>query len=208
MRIADDLGYIVRVQDTWVPDAYTTVFQSDEWQALRQELRGLGTFGKMADNGLWGLLSFDGTQQKRVRWTDKAGTRQEKVADLHGIRETHSIGVALAVTSRVREKLWHAIQATGAVYAATDGIIAPEIRPCPLSDEWVLKERFTYLDIKDVGLYSWINDKSPITQYLGGGKDRFDSADGKKGYLVGDLDSNTIPTTSIRELHKRGTLLP
>jgi hypothetical protein len=206
MRIADDLGYIVRVNESWVPDAFTSAFQSDKWLELRQELRKLGTFGKMADNGLWGLLSFDGTKQKRIRWTDKAGTRQEKVADIHGIRETHAIGVALSVTSRVREKLWHAIQATGAVYAATDGIIAPVVTPSPLSDEWVLKERYTYLDIKDVGLYSWINDKSPITQYLGGGKARFDAADGKKGYQFGDAETNTIPATSIKELHKAGKI--
>lgn len=203
MRIADDLGYLVRVQDTWVPDAFTEVFQSEAWQELRQELRGLGTFGKMADNGLWGLLSFDGTKQKRIRWTDKAGTKHEKVADIHGIRETHAIGVALAVTSRVREKLWHAIQATAAVYSATDGIIAPDPTPSPLSDQWILKERFTYLDIKDVGLYAWVNDKSPIMQYLGGGKARFDAADGKKGYLFGDPETNTIPSASIRELHRK-----
>lgn len=207
MRIADDLGYIVREpQQTWVPDDFTSAFQADEWQELRRGLRALGRFGKMADNGLWGLLSFDGTKQKRIRWTDKAGTKQEKVADIHGIRETHAIGVALAVTSRVREKLWHAIQATGAVYAATDGIIAPDPTPSPLSDQWVLKERYTYLDIKDIGLYSWINDRSPITQYLGGGKDRFDAADGKKGYQFGDPETSTIPTASIRELHLKGTL--
>jgi hypothetical protein len=207
MRIADDLGYIVRVQETWVPDHFTTAFQTDEWQELRQELRKLGALGKMADNGLWGLLNFDGTKQKRVRWTDKAGTTQEKIADINGIRETHAIGVGLSVTSRVREKLWHAIAATGAVYAATDGIIAHYPSPIPLSDQWVVKEHYDYLDIKDVGCYAWVNRKSPITQYLGGGKARFDAAEGKRGYLVGDLEANTIAAASIKELHKRKTLI-
>lgn len=202
MRIADDLGFLVRVNESWVPDAFTEAFQSDEWQALRRELRTLGMFGKMADNGMWGLLSFDGTKQKRIRWTDKAGTRQEKVADIHGIRETHAIGVALAVTSRVREKLWHAIQATGAVYAATDGLIAAYPPASPLSDQWAVKERFDYIDIKDVGVYAWMNSDSPIMQYLGGGKTRFDAADGKRGYLVGDYETNTIPSTGIRELYR------
>jgi hypothetical protein len=69
-----------------------------------------------------------------------------------------------------------------------------------------MKQRYHLIDIKDIGYYAWVGPESPIWQYLGGGKAHFESHDGKKGYLIGDTESNTIPSMSIRELHRSGKL--
>lgn len=204
MLIADELGYLGQVDESWLPDAHTEVFQSPRWQELRLELRALGPFGKMADNALWGLLSYDGTKQKRVRWLDKEGTQSKKVADIQGIRETHSLGVALAATSRVREKLWRGMAAANAVYCATDGMIAKYPSPSPLPSQWAIKIKYNMIEIKDSGFYRWCDDEHMIWQYLRGGKRHYDAHGGKKRDRIGDTVYGTLPPMSIRELHLHG----
>jgi len=207
MAIADDMGCILRVDETWVPDKFTTMFQSDRWQELRIELRSLGRLGKMADNAIWGLMTFDGTNQRRVAWPERSGEKPPvTIANLNGIREIDSIGVALAATSRVREKLWHAIKATNAIQASTDGIIAKQQIRSPLPPEWVVKQQLTSLDIKDFNCYAYTASGAVITQYLRGGKAAFEAHSGKKNYQIGDLETCTLPSMSVCEAHKKGHL--
>jgi len=204
---ADELGYIVRVETTWIPDSYTEAFQSERWQELRQELRGLpglaGRFGKEADNGLWGLLGFDSTKQRKVAWTDKDATDkgEQTIANINGTRQIHGLGIAVSATARVRQQLWQAMTATNAIYCATDGIIC---RPTfALDSQWILNEEMPLVAIKDSGCYAYYSESSPILQYKGG-KERFDRHDGKAGYLEGDTETGTIPSMTMRELYKRG----
>lgn len=212
MRHADEMGMIVRVDETWVPAAVTPMFQSEQWQHLRRGLRMLpgiaGSFGKMADNGLWGLMSFDGTKLKRVRWTNPNGdpTSIEIMGAVNGIRETHGLGVALAATSRVRHALWEGIKASNAIYCATDGLIAPaSSRLYPEGGEggWINKQPLGVLVIKDVGVYKWANPGDVDWRYIGTSKAAFDAASGKRGDLFGDVESSQLHSTSIRQLHLR-----
>lgn len=212
VRHADEMGMIVRVEETWIPAAVTDMFANTAWRALRGGLRSLpgiaGTIGKMADNGLWGLMSFDGTKLKRVRWTDPTGdpTSIEIVGAVNGIREMHGLGVALAATSRVRHSLWEGIRASNAVYCATDGLIAPALSTLtPMGGEggWAIKEPLGVVVIKDVSAYKWANPGDVDWQYLGNSKASFDAASGDRGNLFGDTDTNTLHTASIRRLHLR-----
>lgn len=212
MRHADEMGMIVRVDETWIPADSTVMFQNPEWQHLRRGLRTLsgvaGAFGKMADNGLWGLMTFDGTKLKRVRWTDPSGdpTSIEIVGAVNGIREVHAMGVALAATSRVRHALWEGIKASHAVYCATDGLIAPSqsiLTPQGSEGGWVVKEPLGVVEIKDVSAYRWINQGDVDWNYLGGNREAFAAASGTKGDLYGDPETSTLHTASMRQLHLR-----
>lgn len=212
MRHADEMGMIVRVDETWVPAHVTTAFQDENWQRLRQGLRALsdmaGRFGKMADNGLWGLMSFDGTKLKRVRWTNPNGdpTSIEIISAVNGIREVHGMGVALSATSRVRHALWEGIKASDAVYCATDGLIAASgsvLTPAGGEGGWVIKEPLGVVVIKDVGAYKWANPGDVNWNYLGDSQASFDAVSGTKGALFGDLETNTLHTASRRQLHLR-----
>ncbi len=212
MRHADEMGMIVRVEETWIPAATTDMFQNTEWQHFRRGLRMLsgiaGSLGKMADNGLWGLMSFDGTKLKCVRWTNPDGdpTSIEILGAINGIREMHGLGVALAATSRVRHTLWEGIKASGAVYCATDGLIAPSgsiLTPTGGEGGWITKEALGVLDIKDIGAYRWANPNDVGWNYLGNNKASFDAISGTKGGLSGDFETSTLHAATIRQLHIR-----
>lgn len=204
---ADDLGYLVRVEAVWSPCAYTEDFQSTRWHELRQELRGLpglaGRFGKEADNGLWGLLSYDATKQRKVQWTDRDASDQseETIIHLNGIRQTHGLGVTINVASRVRQQLWQALMASKATYCATDGIISKPTTS--LGPQWILSDHLPLVMIKDVNCYAYYSSASPLLQYKGG-KERFDSHGGRARDLNGDTAEDTIPSMSIRQLYQRG----
>lgn len=209
MMPAYERGYIVRVNQTHVPARYTEVFMSDRWQELRKGLRGLpglaGRFGKMADNGMWGLIGFDGTDRRLVTWTDAQGTDQGRITvrPLASFREVHSLGVSVTVSSRVRAKLWDAMQKLPSVYCATDGIIAKYSSTPVLGPEWVLKEYLNLVAIKDVACYAYYNSRSPLLQYVGT-KDAFDHHKEKPGWLLGDIDSDTLPSMAVRKLYLGG----
>lgn len=212
MRHADEMGMIVRVEETWIPAAVTTMFENELWQHLRKGLRSLsgvaGSFGKMADNGLWGLMTFDGTKLKKVRWTEPDGNPLsiEIISAVNGIREMHAMGVALAATSRVRHRLWEGIKASSAVYCATDGLIAPStarLEPWGGEGGWVVKEPLGVVVIKDVGAYKWANPGDVDWHYLGDSRESFLAASGTKNDLYGDAETNTLHAASIRQLHLR-----
>lgn len=214
LAIADDLGYVVRVTQTWLPAVTTNAFASPAWRELRQQLRALpglaGLMGKTADNGLWGMLTFDGTKMKRVRWTERNGdpTSIRIEGAVNGIRDTHAMGVALAATSRVREALWQGVEVSGAVYCDTDGMIAPapaQGRLTPWGGEggWARKQALGVVDIKDVQTYRWANPGDVDWHYLGDAKRRFDAASGDAGQAIGDLESATLPGMSTRQLRLR-----
>lgn len=211
MLNAADLDTWIEADETWVPTRYTDVFASDEWQSLRAEMRGLpglaGTLGKMADNGLWGMFAFDNSQDIRIRWNTSNGD-MSKITETRkmGIRSSSGMGIALAATARVRQKLWQGIRASGAIYCDTDGIICPIDNPPSLATgldgSWVLKDRMDLLDVNAPQSYRWINGADTDWHYIGGSERDFHSAPIIRGQLHGD-ESGTAPAMSVRVAHIR-----
>lgn len=215
MMNADDLGMWVQSDECWVPTKYTDAFSSEAWLKIRAEMRSLpglaGVLGKIADNSLWGMFAFDSSEDVRIRWQtpdgDMAKTDETRVS---GIRKVHGIGVALAATSRVRQRLWQGIHQTGAIYCDTDGLIAPDnVRPLPYNGNdgtWHLKQKLGVIEIKAPQCYRYLNENDVDWHYLGESMPQhFLSFPAENGKMNGD-EMGTAPPMTVRQAYLRGLM--
>jgi hypothetical protein len=211
MLAADDIGAIVRVEETWAPQTVTETFMADEWQAMRHQLRTLpgpaAALGKSADNALWGMFAYNAIDKRGIRWSTRDGDPTKVTYTSSGVsfRKVHGFSIALTATARVRETLYKGITQTGAIYCDTDGIIAPKgLQPTPyLGDEgsWVVKHLYPDLEIKAPQIYRWIHPNDTDWRYFGETSRRhFEAAPIRKGRLHGDDMGNAAPL-SVKQAH-------